>query len=63
MAEPQTTIKVSKEMHQALTRRAERLGMTMTAYTDRLLRMALELNKEDPVKEFTALSQFKDTEL
>lgn len=63
MSEPLTTIKVSKEMHTALTKRADRLGMTMAAYVDRLLRMALELNKEDPVKEFTALSQFKDTEL
>lgn len=59
----QTTVKVSKEMHTALSNRAAALGMPIGTYVDRLLRMALELNKKDPLKEFAALSQFKDTKL
>lgn len=59
----QTTIKVSKEMHQALHARAAAMGLPIGSYVDRLLRMALELNKGDVLKEFAALSQFKDAGL
>lgn len=58
-----TTIKVSKEMHEALHRRAEALGLPIGTYVDRLLRMALQLNKGDELKEFAALAQFKDADL
>ena len=58
MNEVVTTIKVSKELNDALTKRSELLGMTKAAYVDRLLRMGLCMHQHDAVKEFTALQQF-----
>jgi hypothetical protein len=55
-----TTVKIPKELHTTLQKRAETLGMTMGDYTERLLRMALDVHHQDTVAEFTALLKYKD---
>ena len=50
-----TTLKINRTLHGELQKRAEILGMTMGDYVDRLLWMALELNRDEPVREFEAL--------
>lgn len=50
-----TTLKIHRALHGELQKRAGILGMTMGDYVERLLWMALEINKDQPVKEFEAL--------
>lgn len=59
MNEQPVNLKVSKELAGEIKIRAEELGMTISTYTDRLLRMALNMYPDDPVREFKELNKYK----
>ena len=60
MSEQLHSLKVSIDVLDAVRKRAKNLGMSMSNYADRLIRMSLDIHVGRPVAEFEALHKYSE---